>query len=122
MPPTLANGKICYVEIPALDVARSADFYARSFGWNLRKRGDGATAFDDGVGQVSGTWIVGRTPAREPGLLIYIMVEDIAATVKAIETHGGTIIQSVGTDAPEITAGFRDPAGNVLGLYQERSH
>lgn len=23
MPPTLANGKICYIEIPATDVARS---------------------------------------------------------------------------------------------------
>ena len=29
MPPTLANGKICYSEIPALAIQRSADFYAR---------------------------------------------------------------------------------------------
>ena len=41
MPPTLANGKICYIEIPSTDVARSADFYRRVFGWNVRKRGDG---------------------------------------------------------------------------------
>jgi hypothetical protein len=27
MPPTLANGKICYIEMPAADIARSADFY-----------------------------------------------------------------------------------------------
>ena len=33
MPPTLANGKICYIEIPSTDVARSADFYTRVFGW-----------------------------------------------------------------------------------------
>jgi hypothetical protein len=25
----------------------------------------------------------------------------------------------VGADAPEITARFRDPAGNIIGLYQE---
>ena len=25
MPPTLANGKICYLEIPAIDVRRSVD-------------------------------------------------------------------------------------------------
>ena len=54
MPPTLRNGKICYIEIPAIDVARSADFYASVFGWKIRRRGDGATAFDDGVGEVSG--------------------------------------------------------------------
>ena len=54
LPPTLGNGKICYVEIPALDVRRSAEFYSKVFGWQIRQRGDGATAFDDGVGQVSG--------------------------------------------------------------------
>jgi len=31
MPPTVANGKICYVEIPATDVRRSADFYQAVF-------------------------------------------------------------------------------------------
>jgi uncharacterized protein len=55
MPPTFANGKICYIEIPATDIARSSDFYHRSVGWNIRKRGDGSIAFDDGVGEVSGT-------------------------------------------------------------------
>jgi uncharacterized protein len=33
---------------------------------------------------------------------------------------GGDIVQRIGVDAPEITARFRDPAGNVVGLYQER--
>ena len=60
MTPTLANGKICYVEIPAIDIQGSASFYEKVFGWQLRKRGDGAIAFDDGVGQVSGTWVTGR--------------------------------------------------------------
>ena len=72
MTPILSNGKICYIEIPALDLSRSAEFYRGVFGWQIRQRGDGSTAFDDGVG-------------------------------------------------PEITARFRDPAGNVIGLYQDRS-
>jgi hypothetical protein len=29
------------------------------------------------------------------------------------------IVQPIGADALEITARFRDPAGNVIGLYQE---
>ena len=80
MPPTVANGKICYVEIPAVDVPRSIAFYEAVFGWQTRRRGDGSTAFDDGVGQVSGTWVAGRPSSGQPGLLIYIMVDDIAAT------------------------------------------
>lgn len=119
MPPTLGNGKICYLEIPARDVARSADFYKKVFDWNMRQRGDGATAFDDAVGEVSGAFVQGRLPASSPGLMIYIWVESAAATVEAIVANGGEIVQAIGGDAPEITARFRDPGGNVIGIYQE---
>ena len=117
MSPTLGNGKICYVELPANDIDRSADFYRTVFGWQTRRRGDGRLAFDDGVGQVSGTWVTGRPPAT-PGLLIYIMVDNAAATAEAIIENGCEIVQQIGGDAPEITARFRDPAGNILGIYQ----
>lgn len=119
MPPKLANGKICYVEIPADDVDRSADFYKHVFGWQIRRRGDGHLAFDDGVGEVSGAWVKGRPPSTETGLLLYIMVDDVAATVDAVMAHGGEIVQPIGVDAPEVTARFRDLAGNVMGLYQQ---
>jgi predicted enzyme related to lactoylglutathione lyase len=119
MPPTLANGKVCYIEIPAVDIHRSADFYAKVFGWRLRLRGDGHTAFDDTTGEVSGTWVLGRKPSTEPGLLLYIMVDSVAATAEAVIDQGGAIVQPIGADAPEVTARFRDPAGNVIGLYQD---
>jgi uncharacterized protein len=119
MSPTPANGKICYIEIPAADIGRSSEFYRRVFGWNVRKRGDGSTAFDDTAGQVSGVWVLGRPPASAPGLLIYVMVDSVATSLEAIVASGGEIVQPIGADAPEITARFRDPAGNVIGLYQE---
>lgn len=118
MAPTTGNGKICYIEMPATDIARSADFYQKTFGWKVRRRGDGSTAFDDGVGEVSGTWVTGRTPATL-GFVVYIMVDDIAATCAAIVANGGEIVQPIGVDDPEITARFRDPGGNIVGLYQE---
>ena len=113
------NGKICYLELPATDVATSAAFYEKVFKWGMRKRGDGATAFDDTTGQVSGAFVTGRAP-MEPGLLVYIMVDDAAAMVEVVAANGGTIVQPIGADAPEITARFRDPGGNVIGLYEER--
>lgn len=117
--PTMRNGKICYIEVPAIDIDESASFYRDVFGWQTRRRGDGSLAFDDGVGEVSGTWITGRPPSTQPGLLIYIMVDSVASTVDAVIAHGGKIGQPIGQDAPEITARFSDPAGNVLGLYQQ---
>ena len=84
----MANGKICYVEIPATDIAVSARFYENVFGWNIRQRGDGARAFDDAVGEVSGTWVLNRPPATEPGLLLYIMVKSVSAACDAVIRNG----------------------------------
>ena len=103
MSPTNGHGKICYLEIPAMDVQQSAAFYQAVVSWKIRRRGDGAVAFDDGVG----------------GVLIYIMVDSVAATLDAVVAHGGEIVQPLGSHPSEIIAQFRDPAGNVFGLYQE---
>ena len=119
MPPTKANGKICYLELPANDVGRSAALYSKVFGWTIRTRGDGATAFDDAIGEVSGAFVRGRPPSDRPGLLFYIMVDSVEAAVAAVRAEGCEIVQPVGVDAPELTARFRDPGGNVIGLYQE---
>jgi predicted enzyme related to lactoylglutathione lyase len=61
---------------------------------------------------------LGRPPHTAPGLMVHVMVDDAAATLDLIVANGGQIVQPIGADAPEITAKFRDPAGNVLGLYQ----
>jgi predicted enzyme related to lactoylglutathione lyase len=117
--PAIANGKICYIEIPAVDVILSANFYKKVFGWQIRERSDGRIAFDDTVNEVSGTWIVGRLPSTEAGILVYIMVDSITTAVKSILSNGGKIVQPVGGDSPELTARFTDPAGNIFGIYQE---
>ena len=117
--PTIGNGKICYIEIPALDIKTSADFYQQVFNWRIRTRGDGATAFDDGVGEVSGSWVTHKKAVADTGYMVHIMVDDINVTMELIKSKGGKITQEVGLDAPEITAKFSDPAGNIFGLYQE---
>jgi hypothetical protein len=116
--PTFGNGKICYIEFPATDIARSAEFYRKVFGWSVRTRGDGTTSFDDGVGEVSGAWVLNRPPTTTPGVMIHIMVDDMDATIDAVVANGCEMVQPVGADAPEITAKFRDPGGNLIGLYQ----
>jgi uncharacterized protein len=119
MPTATGNGKICYLEIPAQDVGVSSAFYRDAFGWTLRTRGDGSLAFDDGVGEVSGTWVLHRPPMAEVGIVIYIMVDDALAVSRQIAELGGDLIRPVDPDQVETFAWFRDPAGNVLGIYQE---
>jgi predicted enzyme related to lactoylglutathione lyase len=114
------NGKICYIEIPTNDVDKSAAFYTEAFGWQVRTRGDGERAFDDATGAVSGTWVKNRPIMRDPGMVTYVMVDSISETSRKIAERGGEIV----TGETPIGGGasfalFRDPAGNVLGLYQE---
>jgi len=118
-PPTYRTGKICYIEIPTKDVKQSADFYNRVFGWQTRQRGDGSTAFDDTVNEVSGTWVLGRPVATEPGLMVFIMVASAAKAVEAIKAAGGEIVHHVDPNAREVVATFRDPGGNLIGIYQQ---
>ena len=118
-PPTYRTGKICYIEIPSSDIQKSADFYQKAFGWQIRRRGDGSIAFDDTVNQVSGSWVLGRPPATEPSLMVYIMVANAAAAVDEVTTAGGQLVQPLDPQARVVVATFRDPSGNLLGLYQQ---
>jgi predicted enzyme related to lactoylglutathione lyase len=47
---------------------------------------------------------------------VYVMVDSVAATLDTMVASGGEIVQPIGADAPEITARFCDPAGNMIGL------
>jgi predicted enzyme related to lactoylglutathione lyase len=118
VPPTFGNGKLGYIEIPATGMARSSGFYQRVFGWNILTNRAGRISFDDGVGEVSGAWVLDRPPATAPGLTIHVMVDKVAATIGLVVANGGENVQPIGADAPEISARFRDPAGNLIGLYQ----
>lgn len=111
-------GQIYYLELPSRDIAASAAFYERVFGWKIRRRDDGVTAFDDSTGHVSGMWSTTLPIADEPGLRVYIGVNDAVAVSATVETAGGTIVQAADTSVVDIVVQFRDPSGNLLWLHQ----
>jgi predicted enzyme related to lactoylglutathione lyase len=116
----MPHGKICYLEIPAKTAQVSADFYSSIFDWKVRKRGDGELAFDDTAG-VSGTWVKESDRTQDERTRTYIMVDDIAKTLKQIEKKGGRVVQGrtvIGSGMGAIAI-FADPVGNEFGLYEE---
>jgi predicted enzyme related to lactoylglutathione lyase len=116
----MTSGEVRYLQIPAEDPERSAAFYASVFGWEIRRRADGAIAFDDGSGHVSGMWVTGHPPASDPGLIVWIRVANVGAALAAVEVHGGEVVMPLTPQKPvEAIATFRDPAGNVLGVFHE---
>jgi predicted enzyme related to lactoylglutathione lyase len=118
----LRRPRFCYMEIPAVDVLESAAFYEKVFGWNIRHRDTARPSFDDATGNVSGAWVTGRESSREPGLLPHIWVDSLDGTLARVRTHGGGVVETPHPDSPGSSswiATFRDPAGNLMGLYQE---
>jgi len=118
--PALArHGGLSYIEIAAIDPARSAAFYESVVGWNIDRTDPDRPKFLDQTGHLLGRWRTDRAPAREPGLLPYIYVNRIRDAVERVATHGGEVVRAPYPEGDLLVATVRDPAGNLIGLWQK---
>jgi predicted enzyme related to lactoylglutathione lyase len=116
--PLFRNGHLSYIQIPAVDVDVSQAFYENVFGW--KGRGDDANhrGFDDATGDFIGAWVTGRAISSEPGVLPYVYVDRIDETIDRIGSRGGEVVTPPYPEGDLWVATFRDPAGNVIGVWQ----
>jgi predicted enzyme related to lactoylglutathione lyase len=118
--PALATpGAFTYLHIPAADVRQAAAFYGEVFGWHINDPDSDRPSFDTPNGQLSGAWVTDHVAATEPGLLLYIYVDQVDDTVARIRAHGGEVVASPFSEGLLTVATFRDPAGNVIGLWHD---
>jgi uncharacterized protein len=108
---------ISYLHIPAADAHESARFYAGVFGWQVRDQ-SAHPSFTDGTGHVIGAFVTGRPVAAESGVLPYVYVSSVDDTLASITSHGGTVTMAPYPEGDLWVATFRDPAGNVMGVWQ----
>ena len=113
------HGGLSYLEIPAFDVRQSATFYEKVLGWNLRGHDSDDPRFNDATGHLIGRWVTGRAISREPGLLPFIYVDHIDNAVERAAAHGGEVVKAPDPEGDLWVATVRDPAGNVIGLWQQ---
>jgi predicted enzyme related to lactoylglutathione lyase len=110
-------GAVTYLHIPATDVRKAAAFYEAVFGWSINEADSHRPGFTDAGGLLSGAWISDHLAVGEPGLLPYVYVTDVEETVSRIVAHGGAIVNEPFPEGMLTVATFRDPAGNVIGLW-----
>ncbi len=113
------HGRLSYMEIPALDVRGSAAFYTQVFGWQVRGDGTDHLSFADATGDMIGAWVTGREIPDEPGVVPYIYVHGIDEVLERITANGGQIVEPTYPEGDLWVATFRDPAGNVVGIWQQ---
>jgi predicted enzyme related to lactoylglutathione lyase len=109
---------ISYLHIPARHPAASSAFYREVFGWPLHGSPD-APSFSDGTGHVIGRWVTDQAVTGSDGLRAYIYVADVEQTLTAVVASGGQIVSPSYPEGTLRVALFADPAGNVLGIWQE---
>jgi predicted enzyme related to lactoylglutathione lyase len=107
-----ARGQLGYLQLPALDVERSAAFYASVFGWSVDAGGAGFTA-----PHLIGQWTTDRPPAPAAGPLLWICVDSLYDAVRAAPDAGGRVVGRPWLDGGERwLAEVEDPAGNRIGV------
>jgi uncharacterized protein len=109
----LTHGQVCYLQIPARDVVKSAEFYEKIFGWRIERP---YPSFE--APGLIGQWVDDRPPATEGGLLAWINVDGIDAILESVRANGGEVVEPPSPDGPRWLATIRDPAGNVVGIAQ----
>jgi predicted enzyme related to lactoylglutathione lyase len=112
------HGKVSYMQIPAVDTRQLAAFYEKVFGWTLRGGSADHFSFSDATEELIGAFVTGREISREPGVLPYVYVARIDETVALITASGGEIVREPYPEGDLWVATFRDPAGNVMGVWQ----
>jgi predicted enzyme related to lactoylglutathione lyase len=111
-------GGISYLRIPAADPHRSAAFYAAVFDWSVRTDREDP-AFEDGTGHVIGHFVADQPVAGEAGLRPYVFVESLDETLERVVANGGEIVTPPYPEGDLRVATFRDPAGNVVGVWEQ---
>ena len=114
-------GGLSYLEIPALDAQESADFFESVLGWSVRQRETESPRFEDATGHLIGRWVTGCVVSREPGLMPYFYVDCVDETLARVVPRGGDVVKGPYPEGNLWVATVRDPAGNVIGLWQESS-
>lgn len=116
-PSVFRVGGVTYLRIPTRDVGRSASFYKAVFGWRLKGDPDNP-GFSDATGHVIGHWQADLPVAGEAGVIPYIFVDRVDDTLWQINEHGGEVVKTPYPEGDLWIATFRDPDGNVLGVWQ----
>jgi predicted enzyme related to lactoylglutathione lyase len=107
-----AHGQIEYLQLPALDIERSAAFYETVFGWSI----DPSSGSFEAPGLI-GQLTVEVAPVSTGGPVLWISADSLYRTLRKVEANGGKVC-----GRPQLDGGERwlveinDPAGNRIGI------
>ena len=115
-PPSGGDGAaVDWFEVLGADAERSQAFYAELFGWEVPGGAYGLITAGIGGGIGGG--------GEDRWATVYASVGDVETTLARAESLGGTRVYGPNpVDDHTESGAFRDPAGNLLGVYRHGPH
>lgn len=117
-------GSIAWQDLTVDDAPAVRDFYRAVVGWEVRDVDMGGYA-DYEMKRSDGQALAGVCHARgsneglPPVWLLYVVVEDLDASMDAARERGGEVVNGPRDMGPDRMAVVRDPAGAAIALYQK---
>lgn len=113
-----------YIELPATDLVATKAFYEHNFGWTFTDYGPGYAA-----AHVSGIEVGFNTDAHvgaaqsdgdqnPTGPLLLLQTDNLQSVHSALAHESGGIVTSPFDYPGGRRLHFRDPSGNILGVYE----
>lgn len=115
------SNRVVHFEIPCDDPEKTMDFFKQVFGWKFERFGTeeywSVTTGDEGIPGINGGIVKKRDP-QQP-VANSIEVKNLDRTMGEVEKAGGTIVvPKMPIPGVGWLAYFKDPDGNIHGLYQ----
>ena len=108
---------IDYVEFYVDDVSAAKAFYGKVFDWRFNDYGGAYAGIQgpEGDGEVGGI-TVGDLRGGSP--LVLVISDALDASLEAVRAAGGEVVQGPFEYPGGRRFHFRDPSGNVLGVFE----
>lgn len=116
--PLARHGGLTYLEIPAREPQAVAAFYESVLGWKIDRRSERDFRFADADMLLIGRFVADRAAAREGGFVPFVYVVGIDAAVARAGKAGGEVCEAIRPENDIRVVRLRDPAGNVIGLWE----
>jgi predicted enzyme related to lactoylglutathione lyase len=110
-----SDGKLDYLELPAVGMTQTRAFYEDAFGWVFQDYGPTYAGFDEGLD--GGFDADGAARPKVPLPILY--AHDLEAMAQKVEATGGRIVKPIFAFPGGRRFHFRDPSGNELAVWSE---
>lgn len=111
----------CHIELTTGNLGAAVEFYGSLFDWKLDEMpmGDESYTMIDTGAEPGGGMMTQPSPDHPPAWMVYVRVDDVAASATRAEELGGKVhVAKTPIPGHGFFAVIQDPTGGVIGVWE----